>query len=124
MREHDVSASFKCNRALFLDRVVVINVNHGYLHRPENFNFMYGIFAVAHAVHVQHYKLGIITKQAEIARGYCKEQQLHELTHWMCNEFLMQSATVTKVYFFCHTIPHTVSANTEKTIFRANPTLE
>ena len=58
------------NRALFLDRDGVINVNHGYVHSPENFNFMDGIFNVARAAHAQHYKLVVITNQAGIARGY------------------------------------------------------
>jgi D-glycero-D-manno-heptose 1,7-bisphosphate phosphatase len=86
-------------RALFLDRDGVINVNHGYVHRQENFDFIDGVFDAARAAHAQHYKLVVITNQAGIARGYYSEQQFHELTHWMCNQFAKQGAPVAKVYF-------------------------
>jgi D-glycero-D-manno-heptose 1,7-bisphosphate phosphatase len=85
MSDHDFSASFTRNRALFLDRIGLINVNHGYVNRPENFDYMDGILTVTHAAHVQHYQLVVFTNQAGIARGYYSEQQFHELTHWMCN---------------------------------------
>lgn len=47
MSDNDFHTSVIRNRALFLDRDGVINVNHGYVHRPENFDFMDGIFTVA-----------------------------------------------------------------------------
>lgn len=122
-RVHDFSTPVSRNRALFLDRDGVINVNHGYVHRPENFDFMDGIFDAARAVHAHHYKLVVITNQACIARGYYSEQQFHELTHWMCDQFAMQGVPVAK-YIFRHITPQPVSANTKKTIFRANPNLE
>lgn len=37
--------------ALFLDRDGVININHGYVHKPENFDFIEGIFDVAQHAH-------------------------------------------------------------------------
>jgi D-glycero-D-manno-heptose 1,7-bisphosphate phosphatase len=99
MSDHDFSASFTRNRSLFLDRDGVINVNHGYVYRLENFDFMDGIFTLARAAHAQHYKLVVITNQAGIARGYYSEQQFNDLTHWMCNQFAMQGAPLAKVYF-------------------------
>lgn len=87
------------HRALFLDRDGVINVNHGYVHRPENFEFIDGIFELARAAHARHYKLVVITNQAGIARGFYSEQQFHELTTWMCDQFAAQSAPIAKVYF-------------------------
>ncbi len=87
------------HRALFLDRDGVINVNHGYVYRPENFDFIDGIFDLARAAHAQHYKLVVITNQAGIARGFYSEQQFHELTQWMCDQFIMQGAPIAKVYF-------------------------
>src|SRR5262249_38075081 len=35
------------NSALFLDRDGVINVDHGYVHRPDQFEFVPGIFELA-----------------------------------------------------------------------------
>ena len=84
---------------MFLDRDGVINVDHGYVHDPENFEFLDGIFEVACAAHASGYKLIVITNQSGIGRGYYSEQQFHQLTAWMCNEFLNAGAPIEKVYF-------------------------
>ena len=57
------------DHALFLDRDGVININHGYVNRREEFNFIEGIFDVARAA-TQHFQLVVITNQAGIARGF------------------------------------------------------
>ena len=86
-------------RAVLLDRDGVININHGYVHEPENFEFIDSIFEVARTAHVSGYKLVVITNQSGIGRGYYSEQQFHQLTAWMCNEFLNAGAPIEKVYF-------------------------
>ena len=86
-------------RALFLDRDGVININHGYVNRLEDFNFIEGIFDVVRAAATQCFQLVVITNQAGIARGFYSEQQFHELTQWMCDQFLLQSAPIAKVYY-------------------------
>ena len=85
--------------ALFLDRDGVINVNHGYVHKSENFDFIDDIFEVARKAFANHYKLVVITNQAGIGRGYYSEQQFQKLTKWMCREFLNVGAPIQKVYF-------------------------
>ena len=85
--------------ALFLDRDGVINVNHGYVHKSENFDFIDDIFEVAKIAFANHYKLVVITNQAGIGRGYYSEQQFHRLTKWMCREFANVGAPIQKVYF-------------------------
>ena len=37
--------------ALFLDRDGIVNVDHGYVYRIEDFAFVPGIFALARAAH-------------------------------------------------------------------------
>ena len=54
---------------------------------------------VARAAHASGYKLVVITNQAGIARGYYSEQQFHQLTAWMCNEFFNEGVPIEKVYF-------------------------
>lgn len=85
--------------AVFLDRDGVININHGYVHRLEDFDFIEGIFDVARQAHEQHYKLVVVTNQAGIARGYYTEDQFHHLTDWMCRRFFEAGAPISKVYF-------------------------
>lgn len=95
----DLDSSSVQQRAVLLDRDGVINVNHGYVHHPDNFEFIDGIFEVARAAHASGYKLIVITNQSGIGRGYYSEQQFHQLTAWMCNEFLNADAPIEKVYF-------------------------
>ena len=86
-------------RALFLDRDGVINVNHGYVHSIENFNFIDGIFDLVQTAHANNLKVVVITNQAGIGRGFYSEQQFDQLTSWMCKEFMKQGAPIDKVYF-------------------------
>ena len=77
----------------------MINVDHGYVHDAESFEFIDGIFEVTRTAHASGYKLIIITNQSGIGRGYYSEQQFHQLTEWMCNKFLNAGAPIEKVYF-------------------------
>ena len=86
-------------RAVFLDRDGVINVNHDYVYDIENFEFIDGIFEFARAAHTGGYKLVVITNQSGIGRGFYSEDQFHQLTDWMCDEFLKAGAPIEKVYF-------------------------
>ena len=95
----DLDSSPERQRALLLDRDGVINIDHGYVHNPDNFEFIDGIFEVARAAHASGFKLVVITNQAGIGRGYYSEQQFHQLTFWMCNEFLNRGVPIENVYF-------------------------
>ena len=55
--------------AVLLDRDDVININHGYVHEPENFDFIEGVFDLAQHTHEPGYKLVVITNQAVIGHG-------------------------------------------------------
>lgn len=85
--------------AVFLDRDGVINHDHGYVHKRENFDFIDGIFDLARHAHEQRYKLVIVTNQAGIARGYYTEEQFNQLTDWMCQQFSAAGAPIERVYF-------------------------
>jgi len=85
--------------ALFLDRDGVINVNHGYVHKRENFHFIDGLFDVARGAIEKNYKLIVITNQAGIGRGYYTEEQFHQLTDWMCEQFSAAGAPISRVFF-------------------------
>jgi len=87
------------NRALFLDRDGVINVNHGYVHKPCDFEFIDGIFDVCSAAQNLGYLLVVVTNQAGIGRGYYTKQDFLTLTDWMSRQFLAQGIVIKKVYF-------------------------
>ncbi len=77
----------------------MINVDHGYTHRIDQFHFVNGIFDVARCAVRYGFRLVVVTNQAGIARGYYSKEQFHQLTSWMCEQFMKQGATIEKVYF-------------------------
>jgi len=85
--------------ALFLDRDGVINVDHGYVHRPDQFEFLPGIFElVRFAVHQLAWPVVVTTNQSGIGRGFFDEAAFQSLTDWMCERFRQEQAPITKVY--------------------------
>ncbi len=98
------------NRALFLDRDGVINRDHGYVSRVEDFEFIEGIFDTARAARDAGYLLIVVTNQAGIARGYYTESQFMQLSEWMRKRFAEQGATIAGVYFCPHHPEHGIGA--------------
>lgn len=86
-------------QALFLDRDGVINIDHGYVHTPDKFEFIDGIFDLVRAANIRGYLVVVVTNQAGIGRGYYSEAQFHSLTNWMKNMFLANGAKIDAVYF-------------------------
>ena len=85
--------------ALFLDRDGIINVDRGYVHCIEDFEFVPGIFdLVRFAVHNLSWPVIVITNQSGIARGLYDESGYLALTEWMCHRFYAEGASLTKVY--------------------------
>ena len=71
--------------ALFLDRDGVINIDRGYIHRPDQFEFVSGIFESARFwTNELHRLIVVITNHSGIGRGYFDECAYEDLTRWMC----------------------------------------
>jgi D-glycero-D-manno-heptose 1,7-bisphosphate phosphatase len=86
-------------RALFLDRDGVINIDRGYVHRAEDFEFVPGIFdLVRYSVHDLGWPVIVVSNQAGIARGLFDESAYFVLTEGMCGRFRAEGAPLAKVY--------------------------
>ena len=85
-------------RALLLDRDGVINVDHGYVHRPAEFEFMPGIFDFCRAARAWGYRLVVVTNQAGIGRGLYSEHDFAALNTWMLDRFAAENAPIERVY--------------------------
>ena len=86
-------------KALFLDRDGVINVDHAYVHRSDQFEFCPGIFELVAQARAADYTVVVVTNQAGIGRGYYSEDDFHRLTNWMLSEFENRGAAIDRVYF-------------------------
>ena len=85
--------------ALFLDRDGVINIDHAYVCKKENFEFVDGIFDLCKRAIKLGCRIFVITNQAGIGRGYYSEQDFLSLTDWMCEAFKSHGVLIDKVYF-------------------------
>ncbi len=90
--------------ALFLDRDGVINVDHGYVHRIADFEFMPGIFDLVRCARGLQMRVVVVTNQAGIGRGLYSEADFAALTRWMCERFADAGASIDRVYH-CPTHP-------------------
>ncbi len=90
------------NKALFLDRDGVVNVEINYLYKVEDFKFIDGIFELCKKYQSQGYLLFVVTNQSGIARGYYTQEAFDILSTWMIEEFAKHGVEIKKVYFCPH----------------------
>ena len=90
------------NKAVFLDRDGVINHDHAYVSKIEDFEFIDGVFEACQQFINQGYMIIVVTNQSGIGRGYYSEQDFNHLTDWMKSEFAKRDVPITQVYFCPH----------------------
>lgn len=89
-------------RALFLDRDGVINVNYGYVHTPEQTDWVPGIFELAREARKAGFAIVVVTNQAGIARGYYDVAEFERYTRWMHACFEREGAPLLATYYCPH----------------------
>jgi len=89
-------------KALFLDRDGVVNIEKNYLYKVEDFEFVDGIISLCRYYQNKGYKIFIVTNQSGIARGYYSEDDFAKLTKWMIKRFADNGIEITKVYHCPH----------------------
>ena len=89
-------------KALFLDRDGIINIDHGYVSKIEDFTFTEGIFELLHLFTQKGYLLFIITNQSGLGRGYYTLQDFDTLTSWMLSVLNTHDITIEKVAYCPH----------------------
>ncbi|WP_228126428.1 D-glycero-beta-D-manno-heptose 1,7-bisphosphate 7-phosphatase [Candidatus Marinarcus aquaticus] len=89
-------------KAIFIDRDGVINVEKNYLYKIEDFEFIEGVFEALKSFQTLGYKLFIITNQSGIARGYYTLDDFNRLTEWMLQQFEKKEITISDVQLCPH----------------------
>ena len=87
------------NRALFLDRDGVINVNHGYCNKVEDFQLVPGIVKLVRAYVNRGYLPIVVTNQAGIAHGFLTLDDLDAIHNHMLTLFHNAGDPLHAVYF-------------------------
>ncbi len=89
-------------KAFFIDRDGVINIDKNYVYKIDDFEFIEGVFDSFKYLQKKGYKLFIITNQSGIARGYYTKEDFLKLTSWMKQEFKKKGINIQEVKYCPH----------------------
>ena len=96
-------------KAIFLDRDGVINIDKAYVSKIEDFEFCKGLFEALQQFQKLGYLLIIVTNQSGIGRGYYSEEDFQTLSTWMQKELLSENIKIDAIYH----CPHAPEENCE-----------
>ncbi|MES4614359.1 MAG: D-glycero-beta-D-manno-heptose 1,7-bisphosphate 7-phosphatase [Ewingella sp.] len=88
--------------AIFLDRDGTINVDHGYVHEIDQFQFIDGVIEACLQLKEMGFALVLVTNQSGIARGKFTEAQFMTLTEWMDWSLADRGVDLDGIYFCPH----------------------
>ncbi|SLM64315.1 MULTISPECIES: D-glycero-beta-D-manno-heptose 1,7-bisphosphate 7-phosphatase [Dickeya] len=88
--------------AIFLDRDGTINVDHGYVHEIDQFQFIDGVIDALLELKQMGYALVLVTNQSGIARGKFSEAQFETLTEWMDWSLADRGVDLDGIYYCPH----------------------
>lgn len=96
--------------AAFLDRDGVINIDHGYVVRPEDLAFVSGAPAAIRRLNEAGYCVVVVTNQSGVARGYFTEDDVARFHDHMRAELAKHGARIDAIYTAPHHPDATVAA--------------
>jgi D-glycero-D-manno-heptose 1,7-bisphosphate phosphatase len=105
--------------AAFLDRDGVLNVDQGYVHRPDQWIWTVGAVEAVRLLNEHGYRVIVVTNQSGIARGYFGEGELHRLVRWTDRQLAAAKAHIDATYYCPHhptegNGPYTISCSCRK----------
>jgi D-glycero-D-manno-heptose 1,7-bisphosphate phosphatase len=88
--------------AAFLDRDGVLNVDAGYVHRPENFIWIDGARDAVNALNAAGHLVFVVSNQSGVARGLFGLDDVERLHVWINRELAPLGAHIDAFYFCPH----------------------
>jgi D-glycero-D-manno-heptose 1,7-bisphosphate phosphatase len=98
------------HRAVFLDRDGVINVDHGYVHKVEDFRFVPGSDDAMRRLQAAGWRLVVVTNQSGLARGLYSKADYDRFTAHLQRELAAAGVSVDAVLHCPHLPDATVAA--------------
>jgi D,D-heptose 1,7-bisphosphate phosphatase len=80
--------------AVFLDRDGVLNVDHGYVHAPDQVEWVPGAKETVKLLNDGGYYVFVVTNQAGVAKGIYREEAIRTLHRWMAQELAAAGASI------------------------------
>lgn len=80
--------------AVFFDRDGVLNLDRGYVHAPNQVEWVRGAKRAVKLVNAAGYYAFVVTNQAGVARGLYPEEAVEALHRWMAEEFAAAGAAI------------------------------
>ncbi|ASX26334.1 D-glycero-alpha-D-manno-heptose-1,7-bisphosphate 7-phosphatase [Candidatus Williamhamiltonella defendens] len=108
----------KKNKALFLDRDGVINIDYGYVYKKTDFHFLEGIFELVVRAKKAGYCVVVVTNQAGIGRGHYTEGDFYHLMEWVNEQFAMHSTVIDAIYFCPYHAEQGIGEYKQESFFR------
>ena len=96
--------------AVFLDRDGVLNTDHGYVHRADQFNWIAGAQDAVRRLNDLRYRVIVVTNQAGVGHGYYDEGDVVALHCWMQDQLAERGAFI-DAFYYC---PHHPEARIER----------
>ncbi|MBN2225199.1 MAG: D-glycero-beta-D-manno-heptose 1,7-bisphosphate 7-phosphatase [Deltaproteobacteria bacterium] len=94
--------SAKGRRAVFLDRDGTINVEVGYLSRPEDFVLIDGSAQAIKRLNEAGFLVVVVSNQSGVARGYFGEREVARVNETMAGQLEGLGARLDAVYYCPH----------------------
>lgn len=88
--------------AIFLDRDGTMNVDRGYVHEIDNFQFIDGAIEAMRELKKMGFALVMVTNQSGIARGIFTEDTFMQLTEWMDWSLADREVDLDGIYYCPH----------------------
>jgi D-glycero-D-manno-heptose 1,7-bisphosphate phosphatase len=89
-------------KIIFFDRDGVININHGYIYKKEDFVFIDGVIDIMIFLKNLNYEFILVTNQSGINRGYYSKKDFKILTQWMKDELNKKGISFLDIKFCPH----------------------
>ena len=96
--------------AAFLDRDGVLNVDHGYVYRPEQLEWIAGAREAVRLLNSADYYVFVISNQSGVARGFYDEAAVKSFHAHMQDGLGAEGAHIDAFYFCPHHLDGTVKS--------------